>query len=184
MIGSLRGVVDAHVHDAVLVNVNGVGYIVSVSVRTKMACRVGSDVHLFIYDHVREDARRLFGFESLDERGFFETLISISGVGPKVALLILSIGSLADIQRAVEKGDLDTLTSLPGIGTKTAKKIILELKGKMVETTETAPEDRDVIDALISLGYPSNRVRDVVRSLEPSEDTQERIRVALKHLSA
>ncbi|MCR4278510.1 MAG: Holliday junction branch migration protein RuvA [bacterium] len=185
MIGSLTGVISHHIGGAVLLEVGGIGYLVAVPARIQPSLQVGTEAHLFIYDHVREDARRLFGFTSLDERHFFETLISISGVGPKVALLILSVGTIDDIRKAVESGDVGFLTSVPGIGAKTAKKIVLELKGKLVEDAEESTSDREVVDALVALGYSSSHAREAVRLIDVTiVDTEERIRIALKMLSS
>jgi len=185
MIGSLTGRVSHHIGGAILVEVGGIGYLVEVPSRIQPSFHVGSDTRVYIYDHVREDARRLFGFTTLDERHFFETLISISGVGPKVALLILSVGTIEDIRKAVESGDVGFLTSVPGIGAKTAKKIVLELKGKLVEDVEESTSDRDVVDALVALGYSSSHAREAIRLINVTiVDTEERIRIALKMLSS
>lgn len=185
MIGSLRGMIAERIGNAILLDVGGIGYLIHCPARTLAAAEVGREARFYIYDYVREDARKLFGFGSRDERMFFETLISISGVGPKVALLVLSVGTMEDIHAAVEAGDVGRLTSLPGIGAKTAKKIVLELKGKLVAETDIPQTDRDVADALVALGYPSARVREVVRGLDPSvHGTEERIRLALNALSS
>ena len=185
MIASLRGTVRDHIGDAVLLETGDVGYLILVPVRIRAQLLTGSVVFLYIYDYVREDAHKLYGFISLEERAFFETLLSVSGVGPKVALLILSVGSMSDIQRAVEAGDVDTLTSLPGIGAKTAKKILLELKGKLVDDQEPQGRDLDVQDALVSLGYSAQQARETLRHIDASvEGAEERIRAALKMLSS
>jgi len=184
MIGSLRGsVIEVHPTYALL-EVNGVGFSMRGSIPFLTSLVRGEERFVYIHDHVREDARELFGFASSEELHFFEKLISISGVGPKVALAILSVGSLETVRRAVMAGDLATLTSVPGIGTKTAQKIVLELKGQLVEEGGEIGADREVIEALTSLGYPMSDARDAVKRLDPSlTDTTERVREALRSLS-
>ncbi|MEK7655997.1 MAG: Holliday junction branch migration protein RuvA [Patescibacteria group bacterium] len=185
MIGSLRGVVQEVHPPFVLLEVAGVGYLVSVSIPTIATVSVGSEARFYIYDNVREDARDAYGFSTYDELQFFKKLISISGVGPKVALTILSAGSLRAIQDAILSGNLSFLTSVPGVGMKTAQKIVLELKGKIVEESDSSSPDREVMDALVSLGYSASQARDAVSRAGASEeiDVSQRVRLALKYLA-
>nr|MBP7134349.1 Holliday junction branch migration protein RuvA [Patescibacteria group bacterium] len=114
----------------------------------------------------------------------FDQLLGISGVGPKVALTILGIGSVETVRRAIMSGDLDTLTSVPGVGKKTAQKIILELKGQLVELANASPVDQEVIQALQGLGYSAQQAREAVKELSPdSESTSDRVREALRWLA-
>ncbi|MFA5935628.1 MAG: Holliday junction branch migration protein RuvA [Patescibacteria group bacterium] len=184
MIGSLRGnIIEVHPTN-VLIEVQGVGYMVRGSIPFLASHTTGEECFIYIHDHVREDAHDLFGFTTSEEMHFFEKLISISGVGPKVALAILSIGTMATVRRAVMAGDLTTLTSVPGIGTKTAQKIVLELKGQLVEESDEVGVDREVIEALTSLGYPMSDARAAVKHLDPTvTDAGLRIREALRSLS-
>ena len=184
MIGSLRGSV-TEVHSAwFLLEVGGVGYRLRPSVALLMSLHVAEDAFVYIHDHVREDAHDLFAFSSHEELELFEKLLSISGVGPKVALTLLSIGSVEQVRRAILAGDIPTLTSVPGVGGKTAQKIILELKGQLVEEPTEMVGDREVLEVLMALGYSSSRARQVVQVLDPTlTDTSDRVREALKHLS-
>lgn len=184
MIGSLRGKI-FEVHPAyVLVEVQGVGYIVKASLPALSALKAGDEHLFYIHDHVREDARDLYGFATQEELAFFQKLISISGVGPKVALTIMSAGKIDNVRRAVMAGDLATLTSVPGVGTKTAQKIILELKGQLVDEQGANNEDREVIEALVSLGYSTSQAREAVKLVDVSiTSTSERVRTALRNLS-
>lgn len=184
MIGSLKGVV-SEVHPGfALLDVNGVGYRVNASIPTLAECVQGEERRFYVHDHVREDGRDLYGFPSHGELAMFERLISISGIGPKVGLTIMSVGSIETIRRAIMSGDLALLTSVPGVGTKTAQKIVLELKGQLVDAPEESMEDRDVIEALMSLGYSASQARGAVKGVDASvTDTSERIRRALKNLS-
>lgn len=184
MIGSLKGIVSEVFPGFLLLDVNGVGYRVNASVPTLAECVQGEERRFYVHDHVREDSRDLYGFPSHGDLAMFERLISISGIGPKVGLTIMSVGSLETIRRGIMAGDLALLTSVPGVGTKTAQKIVLELKGQLVDAAEGPAEDRDVIEALMSLGYSSSQAREALKNVDASvTDTSERIRKALKSLS-
>lgn len=183
MMGSLRGrVLEVHA-SFLLLEVNGVGYAVKASSGTLSTAKAGEDRFFYIHDHVREDVRDLYGFSSWSEQEFFEKLLGISGVGPKVALTLMSAGSIGQVKAAVMQGDLALLTSVPGVGKKTAQKIVLELKGQLVDVEDVVPGDSEVVDALVTLGYPAQQARDILKSL-PREITgiPDRIREALKYL--
>lgn len=184
MIGSLRGqVTEAHA-GFFLLEVNGVGYLIKSSATTLASLKAGEERLMYIHDHVREDARDLYGFAVRAEQELFERLLSVSGVGPKVALTILSAGTHDAIRRAILQGDLALLTSVPGVGTKTAQKIILDLKGQLVEAQEMAPGDVEVLEALTSLGYSAAQARDALKSIpRETQDVSVRVRDALRHLS-
>jgi Holliday junction DNA helicase RuvA len=184
MIGSLRGTV-LEVHPTfLLLEVNGVGYLVKGSASLLTSLHAGSQAFLYTHDHVREDAHDLFGFVARAEQELFERLLSVSGVGPKVALSILSTGPFDQVRRAILSGDIDLLTSMPGIGKKTAQKIILELKGRLVEESTLPDGEAEVLEALVSLGYSRDQSRDALRSVSPSvTDVTERVREALRHLA-
>jgi Holliday junction DNA helicase RuvA len=184
MIGSLQGRI-LEVHPAYfLLEVHGVGYQVKASIPTVSSLKAGGECFVYIHDHVREDLHDLYGFLSHGELQFFEKLISISGVGPKVALTIMSVGPIESVRRAVMAGDLSTLTSVPGVGTKTAQKIVLELKGQLVEADGGSEADREVVEALVSLGYSATQARDAIKNVAGDiTDVSERVRLALRNLS-
>ncbi len=185
MIGSLRGtVLEIHSSD-ILLEVHGVGYRIKGPVSVLSSLLIGEECFLYIHDHVREDARDVFGFLSRNELELFEQLLGVSGVGPKVALTLLSAGSVEAIRRAVMQGDLTLLTSVPGVGKKTAQKIILDLKGQLVEVDEESSADREVIEALVSLGYTAHTAREAVKSIPSvaTTDVSLRVREALKQLA-
>lgn len=156
MIASLRGTVLVKRPDILIIEVSGVGYQVGVPVVTLAELPdEGQDVFLYIYTHVREDSLQLFGFMREEEKRFFVSLLSVSGIGPKVALNILSGGPYKDLVTALEASDIAFLTKIPGLGKKTAQRIIMELKGKLPVEEETA-KDRtytDALSAMINLGY-------------------------------
>jgi holliday junction DNA helicase RuvA len=142
----------------VVIDVHGVGYEVFVPLTTfTVLPDSGSEVSLDIHTHVREDALALYGFSSRQERRVFERLIAVSGIGPRLAVTILSGGSVEGLVGAIRHGDLGRLTSIPGVGRKTAERIVMELKDKLKDLTVEAPKpaiETDVLSALENLGYP------------------------------
>ncbi len=157
MIAHLRGKLMQKDPARVIVDVNGVGYEVVVPLTTFTALPdTGADVSIDIHTHVREDIIALYGFSTRRERTIFEKLMTISGIGPKLAVTILSGGSVEELITAIKRSDLARLTAIPGVGRKTGERIILELKDKLQEFTE-APQkssvEVDVMSALENLGY-------------------------------
>jgi Holliday junction DNA helicase RuvA len=147
-----------------MVDVNGVGYDVAVPLSTFYGLgNAGADIALRIHTHVREDALALFGFATQLEQDLFERLISVSGIGPKVALAVLSGIEPPELVRAIERGDLARLTAIPGVGKKTAERIVLELKDRLPRreiaavaagaAVEEPPMRDDLLSALLNLGY-------------------------------
>ena len=164
MIAYLHGRIFEKQPNRIVVDVAGVGYDVSVPLSTFYGLgEAGSDIALRIHTHVREDALLLYGFATRLEQDLFERLISISGIGPKVALAVLSGIEPPELIRAIERGDLARLTAIPGVGKKTSERIVLELKDRLPKMhAPTAVEDLagapsilrdDVLSALMNLGY-------------------------------
>jgi Holliday junction DNA helicase RuvA len=188
MIGSLAGKLEARQDDTLLVNVGGVGFRVRVSTNTAANLgAVGSEVHLFTHLRVREDELSLYGFATEEELRLFETLLTVSGVGPKVAMSILSAAPIATLKLAIAEGNVEALTAVPGIGKKTAQRLVLELKGKIemsgLAAGEISPADKDVMDALINLGYSAAEATRAARAVPSSaKSLEERLRIALQYL--
>jgi len=182
MIASLRGTVLEKGPTWLLIEVGGLGYRVRCSPSLVSDAKQGSEYFVYTHHHVREDAEDVFGFKSMDDLDLFEGLLSISGVGPKSAMTIMSVGTADHVKRAIMSGDLATLTSVPGVGKKTAQKIILELKGQLVEADGSSGEDSDVLDALVGLGYTTQQAKDVLKHVK-HDDPGERIKQALKMLA-
>jgi Holliday junction DNA helicase RuvA len=163
VIAYLRGRLLEKHPNRVVVDVAGVGYDVSVPLSTFYGLgQPGGDIVLRIHTHVREDALALFGFSTVLEQELFERLIGVSGIGPKVALAVLSGIEPAELMRAIERGDVGRLTAIPGVGKKTSERIVLELKDRLPrapvpvggDTAAAAPPLRDdVLSALLNLGY-------------------------------
>jgi Holliday junction DNA helicase RuvA len=187
MIGSLRGTLINMKPDNVIVEVSGVGYKVNIPLHTMSALpEVGKDIFLHIYTHVREDTLQLYGFTSEDEKKIFITLLGITGIGPKMALNILSGISHNDLLQAIETEDVAHLCRIPGLGKKTAHRLILELKEKLPTAKE--PVNRvfeDTLSALVNLGYKKSIAQE---SLEKAykkgfNDIEGLLKEALKYLT-
>ena len=181
MITTLRGKIEHHGVAFVIVEVSGVGY--KVNLPEDRAHELTGEVLIYIHEVQREDQHELFGFLSIEALELFWKLISVSGVGPKVGQKIVFSNSVDKVKEKIMKGDLTFLTDIPGIGKKTAQKIILELKGVLVEDTgRPFGFDDDAVEGLVGLGYSRRQAEDVVAGLD-GETTEDRIRAALKILS-
>ena len=187
MIGRLHGKLIEKTPPQVLVDVGGVGYEVDVPMST--FCNLpaeGSEITHFI---VREDAQLLYGFATAAERQTFRALIRISGVGPRIALAVLSGMSTQDLADAVEQGNATLLTRVPGIGKKTADRLVLELKGKLAGNAfapaggAASAAQADILSALMALGYSEREAQASVRALPAEVTVSEGIRLALKALA-
>jgi holliday junction DNA helicase RuvA len=197
MIGQLRGRLAEKRPNQVLVDVGGVGYVVQVPLSTYAALgELHTEVTLLIHTHVREDALSLYGFLSSREKHFFEMLLSASGVGPSLALKILSGMSVEELVPAIRGSDLARLTRIPGVGRKTAERMVVELKDKLdavtVEVERPAPSspagiEADVISALVNLGYDARAAEGAVAEAKRAAGTsnfEKLLRATLQALSA
>ena len=199
MIAFLRGRVLEKQPNRVLVDVNGVGYEVFIPLSTFYDVGdEGTEVSLRVHTHVREDALQLFGFLTLLERQMFERLIAVSGIGPKLAISVLSGLETRDLVSAVQRADVARLTSIPGVGKKTAERIVLELKDRLTQLAvpaaadakpQAAVEDRmrgDLLSALQNLGYhrtDAERAIDVVLEQPSDRSLESALKDALRRLS-
>ena len=191
MIASLEGIIDAVSKDGLIVNVNGIGFKVTVttSVLSEMGI-TGREVKLYTHFHVREDDMSLFGFGSLDELKLFEALISVSGLGPKTGMAMLSAMSADQVAMAIASGSVEILTTIPGIGKKTADRLILELKDKVGGVMISSPagkaaqENADVVSALVSLGYSVQETTRAVNALPSGKKLtlENKVKLALQYL--
>ena len=197
MIGQLRGRLTDKRPNQVLVDVGGVGYIVQVPLSTFAALgELHTEVTLLIHTHVREDTLSLYGFLSSREKHFFEMLLSASGVGPSLALKILSGMSVEELVPAIRGSDLGRLTKIPGVGRKTAERIVVELKDKLDAVTveverpaasSPAGVDADVVSALVNLGYEARAAESAVsdaRRENGAGNFEKLLRTSLQSLSA
>ena len=198
MIALVRGTLAYKSIDHVIIDVGGVGYRLFIPLSTFYSLPETGEISLFTHTHVREDSLLLYGFLSLEEKNLFVILIGISGIGPKLAVNILSHIPAGDLKRAIASGDIKRLSGLPGIGKKTAERLVLELKDKVgpiaghaasswsspAAGTATGDLISDVISALVNLGYKENQARKVLENMElaPDLSMEEALKGALKVL--
>lgn len=194
MIGSVRGtVLECAPTGEVLVEVGGIGYRLLVPLPALAGLDAGAPAFLFTHLHIRDDAHVLYGFPTRDERDTFEVLIGVSGVGPKLALGILSVHAPAALRRVLLDEDLDALQLVPSVGKRTAQRLMVELQARLEvpaptigdDATSEAPTARaDVRQALAGLGYAPDEVRDVLARLPEDGALEDLLRDALRLLAA
>lgn len=187
MIASLKGIVESIDFSYVIIDVNGVGYKVLLPNNLLSKLIIGNKVKFFIYSHIREDIFDLYGFLEQEELKLFEYLISVSGVGPKTALGIFTVGNKEMIVKAISTADLDFFTGVPRLGKKNAQKIIIELKGKLGSVADLDLSDHyesdQVIVALKNFGFTPYEAREAIKAIKgKAETTEDKIRMALKYL--
>ena len=204
MIGYIKGIIEDKLEDSLILDNQGIGW--QILVPTSLLgsdIRIGDQIKLFTYLHVREDAMQLYGFFSREEQEIFRLLLNVSGIGPKGALAILSTMSVDDLRFAVLAEDATRIATAPGVGKKTAQKMILELKDKfhleeafekklahrgasLSEEMEDSGENVEeiAVQALIALGYSGTEALQAVRKVkaDPSMDSEDILKAALKHL--
>jgi len=197
MIGSIKGKIILKRDKFLIVEASGIGYKINVSPDTLSTVKkvgdsarphdssgAGGETMLWIHTHVREDVLDLYGFLDYSELEFFEMLISVSGIGPKGALAILGVTSIETLRKAIGTGDTSYLTKISGIGKKTAEKIVIELRDKIGTELKgsSLQGELDALEALKSLGYAQNEIREALKKISSDTDTSTKIREALKIL--
>lgn len=196
MIGYLKGVLLEKKPSAALIDVNGVGYLVTIPVSTFLELpEEGATLALYIYTHVREDILALYGFRTQREKTLFERLLTVSMVGPKAAISFLSGMPVDDLVTAIQRQDIARLSTIPGVGRKTAERVVLELREKMVavmaegaKTPEEKPIREDLISALVNLGYhrqlAEKTARSAIEKASADASFEELLKNSLKLISA
>ena len=193
MISSLNGKVESLGSEWAIINVGGIGFQVFMPTPTLSTMgTTGKEVRLFTHLHLREDNVTLYGFASADELALFQSLISVSGLGPKMGLAMLSAMNVEQLVTAIATGSADLLTVIPGIGKKVASRIVLELKEKIgagwitTPTTQFAQENMDVLAALTALGYSAAEAAKAVTTLPAATDIslEEKIKLALGYFTS
>ena len=192
MIGFIKGELISAKPTQLLIDVNGVGYLCNISINTFEKISNQKNVSLFIHTHVKEDSITLFGFYTESEKSMFELLISVSGVGPKIALSILSGIQIDDLKNAIIYADISRISAVPGIGRKTAERLILELKNKVDQVIEEGGTGlpvsmkNEAVMALLTLGYNNKLAEKVIRDVlltDPDTPLEELIKKALTSLN-
>ena len=190
MIASLRGRLESLGGDWAIINVGGIGFQVYMPTSTLSTLgAAGEEVKLHTHLYLREDNVTLYGFASVEELGLFQTLIGVSGLGPRLALAMLSAMNVERLSMAIATGSTDLLRAVPGIGKKMAERLVLELKEKIgagwiaAPTTQIAQESSDVLAALVSLGYSVAEASRAVATLPPASDLslEDKVKLALQY---
>ncbi|MFH1583052.1 MAG: Holliday junction branch migration protein RuvA [Candidatus Falkowbacteria bacterium] len=190
MISYLEGKIKNKGNGFVILEVNNIGYQIFISPVLLADLSLNQEIKFYTYQQVREDALNLYGFKSMEELGMFELLLSISGIGPRSALGVMTIATVADIKESIGRGDPALLTKVSGIGRKTAERVVLELREKIgklnIGDSKLSGDllgSSDEIDALMALGYSLSQAREALNGVEAKiKDSGERIRQALKKL--
>jgi Holliday junction DNA helicase RuvA len=191
MIATLRGLVTEKLADTVIVEAGGVGYGLLVTVEDYGSLQLEQTAKLYVYEHIRETAHDLFAFTKLDTKNLFEQFLTVNGVGPKMALSILSIGSAAAVRTAIAAGDTKYISQATGVGKRVAERVVVDLKDKVglvgvdlsatgLLQSEAALSSDEAVQALMSLGY---QAADAAKALEQVDDalpTEERVKQALR----
>ena len=184
MISRLRGTPAGQTADGLVLDVGGVGYLVNATPSVLRRADGAAEVTVETYLHVREDALQLYGFADAAERSLFVQLLGVSGIGPKVALAVVSSASADELQRAIALDDSTRFQAIPGIGKKTAERIVLELEGSVVAAVPTpageAPRELVARDALVELGYSLVEAEQALAGVDPDLPAEERVREALR----
>ncbi len=182
MYGYLEGKIEYQTTNSIVIDVNGVGY--NVFVPNPYSYDLGKIVRVFIYSHIREDEFSLYGFKTLEEKELFLKLISVKGMGPKVASGMFATGSISGIVDAINKENILYLTKFPKIGDKLARQVVLDLKGKLyidVEDSNDANTD-DLISVLENLGYKTSEIKRIISNVDSSKSLEDQVKDALKLL--
>lgn len=191
MIATLTGVVAEKLLDVVVLDVQGVGYGLFVTNEDYGNLTQGQNARVYVYEHIREVSHDLFGFLKLDTKKLFEQLLGVNGVGPKMALSILSIGNADQVRAAIASGDVKFIQQASGVGKRVAERVVVELKDKVglegVELGATGLLQSDnlllkdeAVEALVSLGYSPQDANKSLQSIDAKLPTEERIKLALK----
>ncbi len=190
MIATLEGKVVEKIGDTIVLQCGGVGYGLLVTFEDFGALETGQDAKLYVYENIRESAYDLYGFKSLDTKRLFEKLLSVKGVGPKMALAILSVANLSQVRQAIASGDVKFISQANGVGKKAAERVVVELIDKVglvasddatgFLSTPTGNPNDEALQALVSLGYSVQDATKALEKVDASLSPEERIKQALK----
>jgi len=191
MIATLTGKVAEKIGESVVIETLGVGYGVLVTAEDYGMLATGTEAKVYVYEHIRENSHDLFGFTKLDNKQFFEQLLGVNGVGPKMALSVLSIGSGGDVRRAIAGGDVKFIQQANGVGKRVAERIVVDLKDKVglqgvdLQSTGLLQSDNllmkdEAVEALVSLGYTAQDAATALSQVPADLPVEERIKRALK----
>jgi Holliday junction DNA helicase RuvA len=189
MIATLKGKITEKTLDKIIIECGGVGYGTYVPFEDFGALEEGQEVKLFIYEHIRENAHDLFGFKNVQSKLLFEQLLSVNGVGPRMALSILSIASLQNVRQAIATGDVKFISQAVGVGKRVAERVVVDLKDKVGLTptddaidflTTVANPNDEALQALVALGFSVQDASAALKKVDKKLPTEERVKQALK----
>ena len=178
MYGYIKGTIIENSSNYILIDNNGIGYIIFVA--NPYSYEINKEYTVYTYTHIREDEYSLYGFKTIEEKELFLKLISVKGLGPKMALPILATGSIEGIVDAIERDNILYLKKFPKIGDKLARQIILDLRGKLVKTESVVNQDDDLIEALMALGYKNADIKKILPKIDNSLSIEDKIKESLK----
>ena len=178
MLHYIKGIVDSINPGNIIVETNGLGYMIYVS--NPYSFEEGSDVKVYLYNHIREDENSLYGFKTKEELALFLKLINVKGLGPKMALPMFASSSVEGIMDAIERENILYLKKFPKIGDKVARQIILDLKGKLAKSDDVKNDNNELVEVLSSLGYKMPDIKKVLSKVDSSKSIEEQIKDALK----
>lgn len=188
MIARLKGVVVDKNEQLLLVDVSGVGYEVTVTEQLAEDSSLNENVLLYTYDHIRENSRELFGFEDIESKNFFELLLKVNGVGPKMAVSLMNLGDSKQIRGAIASGNIAYISGATGVGKRLAERICVDLKDKVgmiagQDVTAMSDSGNDVVEALVALGYSRQQASVAMSKVDTDASEEEQIKQALKEVS-
>jgi len=178
MLHYIKGIVDSINPGNIIVETNGLGYMIYVS--NPYSFEEGKDVKVYLYNHIREDENSLYGFKTKEELELFLKLINVKGLGPKMALPMFASSSVDGIMDAIERENILYLKKFPKIGDKVARQIILDLKGKLAKSDDVKNDNSELVEVLSSLGYKMTDIKKVLSKVDSSKSIEEQIKDALK----
>lgn len=189
MIATLEGKISQKLGDLVVIDCGGIGYGVNVTFEDFGALNTDEKAKLYIYEHIRENAHDLFGFRNLETKLLFEQLLSVNGVGPRMAMSILSVANSSQVRKAIAAGDTKFISQAAGVGKRVAERVVVDLKDKVGLTadenatdflTTSANPDDEAMQALVALGYSVQDAAGALKTIDAKLPVQERIKLALK----
>jgi len=178
MLHYIKGIVGEINPGNIIVETNGLGYLIYVS--NPYSFEEGKDVKVYLYNHIREDENSLYGFKTKEELELFLKLINVKGLGPKMALPMFASSSVEGIMDAIERENILYLKKFPKIGDKVARQIILDLKGKLAQVNTTTSESNELVEVLESLGYKNADIKKILPKVDNSKKIEDQIKEALK----
>jgi len=181
MLAYIKGKIIARTETYLIVENNGLGYKVSTPLPLLLSHNIEEEVSFFLYHHIREDNQQLFGFADLDSLRWFEQLISVNGIGPRIALAILSRYDVKELQSIIEQENVNAIKSISGVGQKTALRLMIDLKNKIPSGLEISAQSQDLISALKNLGFDGKDISEQLQKMPPLEKLEEQIKWFLKN---